>query len=222
MSWLSTIEYYRLMNLFTSQKLGGLHSAEVVMFSYDFQAIADMQHRGDWVGLAKSLASVACELELAGAEFLLIATNTMHKVVPEIEQAVNLPIIHIVDATATAMKAKGLSKVALLGTKFTMEDGFYTERLSRRHGFDVILPYAVERDLIHDVLYRELGRGIINDKSREEYVNIIERLAMRGAQGVVLGCTEIPLLIKQEHVSIPVFDTTYIHAEAAVDYAIRT
>lgn len=221
MSWLSTLEYYRLMNSLVAQRLGGLHSMDMILHSCDFQSIADMQHRGDWIALGSVLGRTARELELAGAEFLIIATNTMHKLVPDIEQAVAIPILHIVDAAATAIKARHVEKVALLGTRFTMEDGFYTDRLTNRHGLSVLLPDESERQDIHRVLYRELGKGIVCEESRARYVEIIERLAEEGAQGVILGCTEIPLLIGQEQVSVPVFDTTQIHAEAAVDYAIR-
>jgi aspartate racemase len=210
------------MNEAVSRRLGGLHSAEIIMSSYDFQRIADLQHTDNWTELAEVLCETARELQGAGADFLLIATNTMHKVVPQIEAATSLPILHIVDATAAAVKARGLDRVALLGTKFTMEDGFYVDRLTRIHGLEVVLPDATEREIIHEVLYRELGRGVISPHSREKYLGILERLAGEGAQGVILGCTEIPLLIKQEHVVMPVFDTTLIHAEAAVDYAIRT
>lgn len=220
MSWLSTLEYYRIMNEEVSRRLGGLHSADMLVSSYDFQRIADLQHSNDWEALAEVLSQTANELRAAGAQFLLIATNTMHKVAPQIEERVELPILHIVDVTSSAVKASGVSKVALLGTKFTMEDGFYVDRLTKVHGLEVLVPEAAERALIHDVLYRELGHGIISEKSRHAFAAIIERLAVAGAQGAILGCTEIPLLIKPEHVSIPVFDTTLIHAQAAVDYAI--
>ena len=219
MSWESSAEYYRIINEEVHRRLGGVHSARVVLYSFDFAEIEELQHRGEWEKLTKIMIDAAKKLVNAGAEILLICTNTMHKMFDQVQENVEVPMIHIADATAEEIKGKGLSKVGLLGTKFTMEQDFY-KKIFEKHGIETIIPLEEEREIIHRIIYNELVVGIIRDESRNQYLKIIENLKSRGAEGVVLGCTEIPLLIKQEHVDIPVFDTTRIHALKAVDFAI--
>lgn len=220
MSWESTAEYYRIMNQAVKEKLGGYHSAKIIMYSVEFAEVHRLQFNGEWDRLAEVLRDVARSLERAGADFLIIATNTIHKLAPEIESAVSIPLLHIADATAREIKEKGFTKVGLLGTKFTMEMGFYRDRLRERHGIEVIVPEKQEREFVNRVIYNELVLGVIKDESRKRFKEIINSLVERGAHGVILGCTEIPLLIKQRDVSVPIFDTTSIHARAAVDYAL--
>lgn len=219
MSWESSVEYYRLLNEFTRQRLGGLHSAECVMHSVDFADIEEMQSEGRWDDAARRLAHVAQGLEAAGAEFLILCTNTMHKVAPEIEQAVSLPLLHIGDTTARAVLSTGVRRVGLLGTAFTMEQDFYRDRLSS-HGLEVLTPGAADRALVHRVIYDELCLGIVREDSRIAYQEVIGRLIEHGAEGIILGCTEIELLIDQQHVRVPVFPTTRLHADAAVKAAL--
>lgn len=220
MSWESTLEYYRLINQFTRGALGGLHSADMIIYSYNFQEIEKMQHLGQWDEMTKSMITIAQQLETAGAKFIVIATNTMHKLVPAIEREIGIPILHIADATAEAIKAQHLKKVGLLGTRFTMEGDFYRDRLTGVHEIEVIIPDEQARELIHRIIYSELCLGVIDSASRLAFVRVIEDLVRQGAEGIILGCTEIPLLVKAGDVSVPVFDTTAIHAEAAVKMAV--
>ncbi len=221
MSWESSLEYYRIINETVKEKLGKLHSAKSLMFSVDFDEIQHLQHIGDWNTLTKIMVDAADRLEKGGADFIVICTNTMHRMVNDIEKNVKIPVIHIADATAKKIKEGKIKKVGLLGTKFTMEQDFYKGRLATNHGIDVIIPNDDERNTVHSIIYNELCQGQIKQPSKEQYIKILEKLKSNGAEGVILGCTEIPLLIKQEDVSIPIFDTTKIHAEMAVDYALR-
>ena len=220
MSWESTVGYYRALNEGVKQALGGLHSAQIVLVSVDFEPIERMQHAGDWAGTARVLADAARQVEAAGAEGLLICTNTMHKVAPDIEAAIDIPVLHIADATARVLVDAGIQRVGLLGTGFTMEEAFYKGRLAERFGLEVIVPEAAERARVHRVIYEELCLGRIEPASRADYLAIIEALAARGAQGVILGCTEIGLLVSQADTDVPLFDTTAIHARTAVDWAL--
>lgn len=220
MSWESTAEYYRLINQGVRRRLGRQHSAKVLMYSVDFEEIDRLQESGEWGRAGESLAADAQRLERGGADILVLCTNTMHKVAAAIEAAVSIPLIHIADATAEAIKEVGIRRVGLLGTRFTMEEDFYRGRLSEKHGLDVLVPDADERSLVDRVIYEELCQGAVLEGSRQAYVRIIERLAEEAAQGVILGCTEIGLLIKSEDSRLPVFDTTRIHAEQAVELAL--
>ena len=220
MSWESTAEYYRLINEGVKARLGGLHSAEIVMVSVDFEPIEKLQHAGDWAGAARVLIDAAGRIEAAGADFLVICTNTMHKLADEIADAIDIPLLHIADATAEAIKTAPMSRVGLLGTTFTMEEDFYKGRLALRHGLDVLTPNDEDRQIVHDVIYDELCRGTIREESKREFVRIIDDLVRRGAEGVVLGCTEIGLLVKPGDVGVRLFDTTVIHAERAVTMAL--
>ncbi len=221
MSWESTETYYREINEGVKAKLGGLHSAKISLYSVDFETIEKLQHQGDWAGTAELLSHAAARVEAGGADFLVICTNTMHKVVPEIEANISIPVLHIADATGERIREKGLNSVGLLGTKFTMEQEFYKGRLRDMHDIEVLIPESADRDLVHRVIYDELCLGKINDSSRDEFVRIIETLAERGAGGVILGCTEIALLVQQEDTGVPLFDTTQIHAAKAVERAIE-
>jgi aspartate racemase len=220
MTWHSTVDYYRLINAGVQERLGGSHSADLLLLSIDFEPVEDMQGRGDWAGMGKLMGEWARRLEGAGAEGLVICANTMHRLADDITGAVRIPLIHIADATAGAVTKKGLATVGLLGTRYTMELDFYRDRLERAHGLMVIIPEEPGRTAVHDIIYKELAFGDIRDGSRRTYVAIIEDLKKRGAQGVILGCTEIPLLIKAEDSPIPAFDTTALHAAAAVDFAL--
>jgi aspartate racemase len=220
MSWESTETYYRLINETVRERLSALHSAELVLYSVDFEPLEQMQHRGDWYGAARTLAGAAARVEAAGAGCLVLCTNTMHKLAPQIERAIGIPLLHIADATAREILAAGISTVGLLGTRFTMEQEFYRGRLVERYGIDVLIPNDAEREAVHRVIYDELCAGEIREASRAEYVTIIEALAARGAEAVVLGCTEIPLLVGSGDSPVPVFDTTAIHARRAVDWAL--
>ena len=220
MSWESTELYYRWINEGVKQRLGGLHSARIAMVSVDFQEIEVLQHAGDWAKAGEVLAEGARSIEAAGADFLLICTNTMHKVAPQVEAAIDIPLLHLADATAARIKAAGMSTIGLLGTNFTMEQDFYRGRLAEKHGLTVLIPNDEDRQIVHRVIYEELVLGVINDASRAEYLRIIDDLAARGAQGVIEGCTEIVLLVQQKHTSVPLFDTTAIHAQAAVEMAL--
>jgi aspartate racemase len=220
MSWESTALYYHWINEFTKQELGGLHSAKIVLFSVDFHEIENYQHQNLWDDAGRVLAQAASSLEAAGADFLMICTNTMHKVVPQIEDEISIPILHIADATADEIKNQGLSSVGLLGTNFTMEQDFYAGRLVEKHGLEVLIPDKEDRELVHRVIYEELVLGSIRDESRETYLKIIEKMVSQGAAGVIAGCTEIVMLIQQKHTSVPLFDTTEIHARKAVEMAL--
>lgn len=219
MSWESTQTYYRLINEGVKARLGGLHSARLVLYSVDFAEIEAFQHKGDWAATARILSDAAISLQMAGADFLVIGTNTMHKVAPEIEQAIRLPLLHIADATATVLARDGIDRIGLLGTRFTMEQAFYRDRLEQA-GIQVITPDETQRDDVHRVIYEELCRGEIVPASREAYLDIVTSLSERGAQAVILGCTEIGLLIRQADTSVPLYDTTEIHAAQAVAYAL--
>lgn len=219
MSWESTIPYYRIVNERVRDRLGGLHSAKLVLHSVDFAEIEAMQHRGEWEAAGDVLASAARGLRQAGADAIVICTNTMHRVASQVQAAVDLPLLHIAEATAARIRAAGLTRVALLGTRFTMEQAFYRERIEAA-GIEVLVPDATQRDRVHRVIYDELCLGRIVDASREDYRAIIADLVGRGAQGAILGCTEIGMLVDQGDASVPLFDTTRIHAEAAADWAL--
>jgi aspartate racemase len=219
MSWTSTAEYYRLLNRGVAARLGGLHSARLLLHSVDFGPLARMQHDGDWAGTAEVLVEAARGLERAGAEGLLIATNTMHKVADQVTGAVGIPLLHIADATAARVRADGRRTVGLLATAFTMEEDFYVGRL-REHGLEVVLPDEAERADVHRIIYDELVREVVRTESRECYRQVMAGLADRGAEGVVLGCTEVGLLVGPSDASVPLYDTTRIHAEHAVDWML--
>ncbi len=220
MSWESTVPYYRQINETVKNRLGGLHSAKVILFSIDFHEIEQLQHAGEWDKAGEVLARAAASLERAGAEGLVICTNTMHKVAGQIQAAATIPLLHIADPTAVAIKAAGLNTVGLLGTRFTMEQDFYRLRLERDHGLGVLIPEEGDRALVHGVIYDELCLGLVSEESRQAYIDVIHRLVSRGAQAIILGCTEISLLIRPEDTQIPLFDTTAIHATAAAEWAL--
>jgi aspartate racemase len=220
MSWESSIEYYRIVNEEIKKALGELHSAKSVMVSVDFAEIEMMQREGRWAEATQAMIDAACHVEAGGADFLIICTNTMHKMADEVQKSIGIPLLHIADATGEVVKAQGLRKVGLLGTKFTMEEDFYRGRLVQKHGLSVIIPDAADREIIHKVIYGELVLGRINPASKAEYVRIIENLVKQGAEGIILGCTEIGLLVKDTDSRVPLFDTTRIHALAAVKYAL--
>ena len=220
MSWESTADYYRRLNELVKQRLGGLHSAKIVLHSVDFAEIESLQARGAWEEAGRQLAQVARSLEAGGADFLVLCTNTMHKVAPAIEGASALPLLHIADPTATAIRQAGFSRIGLLGTRFTMEQDFYRGRLVERHGLDIIVPDDDGRSLVHRVIYEELCLGVVREESRAGYRQVIARLVDQGAQAVILGCTEIAMLVSAADAPVPVFDTTAIHAQAAVDAAL--
>lgn len=219
MSWESTALYYRWINEGVRQSLGGLHSARIAMVSLDFAAVETLQIRGAWREAGALLATAAQQLEAAGADFVVLCTNTMHKVAPAIEAAVAIPLLHIADATAAAIKARGIGTIGLLGTDFTMTEDFYRGRL-REHRLQVLTPPPEDRALVHQVIYDELVLGQIRDESRAAYLRIMADLQAAGAEGIIEGCTEIVLLVQQSHTSIPLFDTTAIHAAAAVEWAL--
>ncbi|MCD6347979.1 MAG: aspartate/glutamate racemase family protein [Bacteroidales bacterium] len=221
MSWESSLEYYRILNELIKEKLGGLHSAQCLMHSVDFDPIAQLQHDNNWEELTRIMVEAGQKLEAGGADCILICTNTMHKMADDVARGVSVPLIHIVDATADEIIRKDLNTVALLGTRFTMEQDFYKGRLSEKHGLEVLTPDDKDMDLIHSIIYEELCMGDIREESKKIYLEIIKKLIDQGAEGIILGCTEIPLLVKQEDVSVPIFDTTQLHAEAAVDFALE-
>jgi aspartate racemase len=221
MSWESTVTYYRMINEGIKARLGGLHSAKLCLYSVDFDEIEKLQHLGDWDSTAKILSRAASGLEAAGAEFLIICTNTMHKVATQIEQSINIPLLHIADATAEKVISKGIKSVGLLGTKFTMEQEFYKGRLETGYGLKVYIPDRSDREIVHDIIYNELCLGKIEEASRDQYLRIIGNLAREGAEAVILGCTEIALLVDQDQTPVPLFDTTRLHAESAVDLALE-
>lgn len=220
MSWESTVTYYKLINETIKERLGGLHSAKILLYSVDFQEIEACQAAGDWERSARILTEAAKRLQAAGADFLVICTNTMHKVVPQMERQLQIPILHIAEAAAEELKSKGIQKAALLGTKYTMQQDFYKERL-RLQGIEALIPDEEDMELVNQVIYEELCLGIIREESRKSYVKIIEKLAEKGAEGVILGCTEIGLLIRPEDALVPVFDTTWIHARKAALMALE-
>jgi len=220
MSWESTVGYYREINKGIKDSLGGLHSAKIAMYSVDFDPIEKLQHNGDWQGTAKILSEAAVNVQLAGADFLLICTNTMHKVAPQIEKAINIPLLHIADATAEVLVKKGINTVGLLGTAFTMEQDFYKGRLKDKYNLTVLIPDEADRKIVHNVIYEELCLGNSIPASKTEYLRIISSLANQGAEAVILGCTEIGMLVDQTDTEITLLDTTYIHAQKAVKWAI--
>lgn len=221
MSWESTAHYYRLINEAVRERLGTPHSAKIILSSVDFGEIAKLQHDGEWPQLGKIMAAEAKRLERAGADMIILCTNTMHLLTPDIEGATSIPFLHIADATATQIKADGIDKIGLLGTAFTMEQDFYKGRLKDQHGIDVIIPDDQDRAIIHKIIYDEFVNGIIRDESRERYRAIMAKLADQGAEGIILGCTEVMLLVGQDDSNVPLYDTTAIHALTAVEWALR-
>ncbi|NLB88952.1 MAG: aspartate/glutamate racemase family protein [Syntrophomonadaceae bacterium] len=220
MSWESSLEYYRLINKEVKNRLGGLHSAKCILYSVDFEEIERFQAEGKWEEAGNLLGEVAYSLEKGGADFIVICTNTMHKVVEFIETKINIPILHIADASAKEIKKNNINTVGLLGTKYTMEQDFYKTRIES-HGINVLIPDDTEREMVNKIIYKELCLGIIQESSRDYYKNVIKNLVHRGAEGIILGCTEIGLLIKNEDAEIPLFDTTKIHAVEAVNKALE-
>ena len=221
MSWESSVEYYKIINETIHQKLGGLHSAKSIMISVDFAEIEVLQHKGNWPEAGKILITAAENLEKAGADFIVICTNTMHKLADDIQSQVHIPILHIADATARQVINAGMKKICLLGTRFTMEENFYKGRLTDKFDLEVIIPGENDRTVIHRVIYDELVLGQIRAESRENYLSIINKMVSSGAEGIILGCTEIGLLVKQEDCPIPLFVTTIIHAQAAVEQSLN-
>lgn len=221
MSWESTITYYRAINEGIKSKLGGLHSAKIALYSVDFAPIEKLQHAGNWDEMGQVLAKAALGVQAAGADFLLIGTNTMHKVAPQVEAAIDIPLLHIGDAIADTLFQQGIQTVGLLGTAFTMEQGFYRDRLKEKHGLEVLIPDDEDRQIVHRIIYQELCLGKLEPRSKAEYLSIIDRLSARGAAAIILGCTEIGLLVQQNDTDVPLFDSTIIHAAKAVDYALH-
>ena len=220
MSWESTVPYYQDINRAIGARLGGLHSAKIVLYSVEFQEIERLQHAGRWEEAGVILAEAARAVRRAGADVIVLCTNTMHKVAPQIEAAVDVPFLHIADATAVRVKAAGVARIGLLGTRFTMEESFYRGRLESQHGLEVLVPPEDERTLVHRVIYEELCLGQVREDSRRAFQTVVAGLAARGAEGVILGCTEIGLLLRPEDAPVPLFDTGRIHAEAAVEFAL--
>jgi aspartate racemase len=220
MSWESTAVYYRRINEQVRERLGGLHSADVVMRSLNFANIVDLQQADAWDEAGQTLADIARDLRKAGAGCLLICTNTMHKLADSVQGAVDVPLLHIVDVTAAALKAAGARRPLLLATRYTMEQDFYLSRLRERHGINAMVPDAADRTIVHDVIFKELCQGIIRKESRQHYLDIIARGEAAGADGVILGCTEIGLLLSPQDIAVPAFDSTLLHADAAVDFAL--
>ena len=220
MSWESTVPYYRLINEGVKQRLGGLHSARLILYSVDFAEVEHLQRTGNWQAAGELLAQAAHKLQGAGAEALVLCTNTMHKVADAIESAVQIPLLHIADPTAARIRQAGLGKVGLLGTRFTMEQDFYKERLVQRHGLQVLVPSEPDRDAVHRIIYEELCLGLVREASRREYQRVMADLVVQGAQAIILGCTEISLLVSPDDAPVPLFDTTAIHAGSAVDWAL--
>jgi aspartate racemase len=221
MSWESSAEYYRIINREMNRRLGGVHSAQCLMYSLDFEEIKRLQHEGDWDRLATEMKAATVRLERGGADFIVLCTNTMHRVADAIAASVSIPTLHIADPTADKIKAAGFQRIGLLGTAFTMEQDFYKGRLQQRHGLEVIVPDENDRRIVHEIIYKELVLGQIRPESRQAYRAIIARLIESGAQAVILGCTEIMLLVSDEDSAVPLFDTTTIHALAAVDCALK-
>ena len=221
MSWESTQYYYRQINQGIRQRLGGLHSAQILMVSVDFAPIEAMQEAGDWNAAAEVLSQAAKSLEAGGAEFFLICTNTMHKVADEVEKSVDIPLFHIADATASVLLDDRVSRIGLIGTAFTMEQSFYKGRLSQQHGIEVVVPESSDRKTVHNIIYQELCLGTVKQASKQAYLQIIDRLGQQRVEGVILGCTEICMLVDQADTEIKLYDTTAIHAFQAVDYALR-
>lgn len=220
MSWESTVPYYRQINETIKERLGGLHSAKIVLYSVDFHEIERLQHAGDWDAAGQMLGDAARALESAGADFLVLCTNTMHKVASAIESAVQIPLFHIADPTANEIKQAGFTKIGLLGTRFTMEQAFYKDRLRERHGLDVLIPTQEDRDVVHRIIYEELCLGKVLPESRAEFRRVISDLVAQGADAIILGCTEISLLVEPQDAVVPLFDTTSIHARQAAEWAL--
>lgn len=220
MSWESTVPYYRQINETIKERLGGLHSAKIVLYSVDFHEIERLQHAGDWDAAGQMLGDAARALESAGADFLVLCTNTMHKVASAIESAVQIPLFHIADPTANEIKQAGFTKVGLLGTRFTMEQAFYKDRLRERHGLDVLIPIQEDRDVVHRIIYEELCLGKVLPESRAEFRRVISDLVAQGADAIILGCTEISFLVEPQDAVVPLFDTTRIHARQAAEWAL--
>ncbi|TGB00366.1 aspartate/glutamate racemase family protein [Sporolactobacillus shoreae] len=219
LSWESTVDYYRYINTMVQERMGGLHSAKCFMYSFDFDEIATLQKAGDWEKATDLMVQAAIKLEKAGADLLVICTNTMHKMAPEVQAAVSVPLIHIADAAAKAIQKQGLTKVGLLGTKFTMEQSFYKDSLIK-HGISTIIPDENDRLVVHNMIYDELCKGICSQSSKDKCLRIIDKLVSQGAEGIVLGCTEIPLLIKQQDSPVTLFDTTYLHAKEVASFVL--
>lgn len=222
MSWESSIEYYRIINETIRAKLGGLHSAKSIMYSVDFSEIEALQRQAKWDEATELMIAAAKNVENGGADFVIICTNTMHKMADEVQKHIQIPLLHIADATAKKIKARGLRKIGLLGTRFAMEEDFYKGRLTGKHGLEVVIPTEEEREIVHRVIYDELCVGEIKQSSKEQYVSIMDHLVRNGAEGIILGCTEISLLVRDEDSQVPLFDTTNIHAVAAVEYALES
>ncbi|MGY3604477.1 MULTISPECIES: aspartate/glutamate racemase family protein [unclassified Bradyrhizobium] len=220
MSWESTAVYYRRLNEQVRTRLGGLHSAEILMRSVDFDAIVNLQKRGRWDEACRILANIARELEEGGAGCLLICTNTMHKLADEVQRAVSIPLLHIADVTASAIKAGGCKRPLLLATRYTMEQDFYVQRLREQFALDPIIPDEADRIAVHDIIFDELCQGVVSERSRRRYLDVIARGKLNGADSVILGCTEICLLVGPQHIDLPVFDSTMLHADAAVDFSM--
>jgi len=221
MSWESSAEYYRIINQTVRDRLGEPHSARILMWSVDFEPVERLQHQGDWAALGEEMAAGARRLESGGADFLVLCTNTMHRLAGDISRAVSIPLLHIADPTGEAIVAAGFKRVGLLGTRFTMEQAFYRDRLVERFGLEVLVPDDADRTTVHDVIYRELISGVVSEASRLAYRAVIGRLVEQGAQAIILGCTEIMLLVKPEDSALPLFDTTTLHALAAVDRSLE-
>ena len=220
MSWESSLLYYRLINQGVKERLGGLHSAQLLMHSVDFAPIEALQHNGDWDGAAEILVDAAQRLERGGADFFLIGTNTMHRVADSVAAAVDIPLLHIADATGSVLQTDGVRRIGLLGTAFTMELGFYRDRIEQEFGIDVVVPEMHDRQMVHDIIYQELCQGQVDDESREVYLAIIDRMREQDIDGVILGCTEICMLVEPQHTDIRLYDTTAIHVRQAVDRAL--
>lgn len=220
MSWESTVPYYQQINQTMREQLGGLHSARIILYSVDFAEVAQLQVSGQWQAAGSLLADIARKLEAAGADALVICTNTMHKVADAVQSAVTIPLLHIADPTALAIEQAGLQKIGLLGTRFTMEQDFYRSRLEHQHGLTVLTPPPADRELVHQIIYGELCLGEVKDASRQTYQRVIADLQAQGAQGIILGCTEIAMLIQTQHCDIPLFDTTALHARSAALWAL--
>ncbi len=221
MSWESTVTYYQLLNRGIAEKLGGLHSAKILLHSFDFGEVARLQKAQAWDAAAELLSEAGTALERAGADMLLICTNTMHLVAPQVEQSLKIPLLHIADAAGAALRQAGVSKVGLLGTRFTMEHPFYKDRLAAHFGLDVVVPDETARKEVHDIIYTELCKGIVAEPSRRRFCQVIDELASVGAEAILLGCTEIGLLVEQPHTRLQLFDTTYLHASAAIELALQ-
>lgn len=221
MSWESSVEYYRIINETVRAKLGGLHSAKSIMYSVDFNEIEELQHQGRWKEATELMISAAKSVENGGAHFVLICTNTMHKMADDVQKHIGIPLLHIADSTAEKIKNQGIRKIGLLGTKFTMEEDFYKGRLAKKHGLEVLIPQESDREIVHRVIYDELCLGEIKHSSKEQFKRIMNNLLRNGAEGIILGCTEIGLLVGEEDCQVSLFDTTKIHAVAAVEYALE-